>query len=177
MKILGVDVGLNAFAMCSIDCRKKGRLKSKVKHSVFGLSDNRSKAVSANRLVEFLDRYINKIEGEIKRNKYVVIEKPFGVMGSGRVLLELYGICKYLCWKHKRKFVEVPQKSLKLFATGKGNALKSDMVLRLYKEHGIEGYSEDEVDAFWLAYLGYCILGKERKLEKFRKNVITKLVV
>jgi Holliday junction resolvasome RuvABC endonuclease subunit len=176
MKILGIDIGLNAFAMCSIDCRRRGKLKNKVKHNVFGLKEDKNKAFD-NKLIEFLNKYVTKIEQEIKRNNYIVIEKPFGIMGSGRVLLELYGVCKYLCWKYKKKFVEVPQKSLKLFATGKGNALKSDMVLRLYKEHKIEGYSEDEVDAFWLAYLGYCILGKGKRLEKFRKNVIAKLTV
>lgn len=54
---------------------------------------------------------------------------------------------------------EVAPTALKKYATGKGNADKSDMRLALYKRAGLDVSSDDEVDAWWLRQMGLVHLG------------------
>ncbi|MFV2094856.1 hypothetical protein ACFHW1_05105 [Micromonospora sp. LOL_014] len=53
----------------------------------------------------------------------------------------------------------VPPATLKLYATGKGTADKPAMAVAAYKRLGIEGVSDDEVDAAWLRAAGMDHLG------------------
>lgn len=55
--------------------------------------------------------------------------------------------------------VEVPPKTLKKFATGSGNASKSDMRMALYKRGGIDLADDNQVDAWWLREAGLHLLG------------------
>ena len=54
---------------------------------------------------------------------------------------------------------EVSPSALKKYATGKGNADKSDMRMALYKRAGLDVSSDDEVDAWWLRQMGLAHLG------------------
>lgn len=54
---------------------------------------------------------------------------------------------------------EVTPTALKKYATGKGNADKSDMRMALYKRAGLDVPSDDEVDAWWLRQMGLAHLG------------------
>lgn len=105
----------------------------------------------------------------------IVIEKPFNVMGNGRILLELLGAVKYALDPSFR-IVEIPQTSLKKFATGMGNAQKSDMVLRAFKEFGVQASSEDEIDAFWMAVFGQHVLNIPEDAPAYRKEAVGKLL-
>lgn len=106
----------------------------------------------------------------------LVFEKPFNVKGNALILLELLGAIKYGLWEHGVSFesgvYEVPQTVIKKFATGKGGAQKSDMVLQAYKEFGVDNKSEDEVDAFWIATFGMYLDSIPKKAFKYRKEVI-----
>jgi Holliday junction resolvasome RuvABC endonuclease subunit len=174
--ILGIDIGLHNFAICQVEGGKRWRKKRSIveicRCGIGRIKTNKKIDNDVDRFGAFLNSCNNIITNYVKESNLVVIEKPFGIMGNGRVLIEILGICKYVCWLNKKRYIEIPQKTLKLFATGKGDATKSDMVLRGYKEHGIDGLSEDEVDAFWLAYLGYCIKNGYRGKEAYRKKVL-----
>lgn len=106
----------------------------------------------------------------------IVIEKPFNVMGNGRILLELLGAVKYAL-NPQFRIVEIPQTSLKKFATGMGNAQKSDMVLRAFKEFGVQASSEDEIDAFWMAVFGQHVLSMPDNAPAYRREAVEKLLV
>lgn len=174
MKVVGIDVGLEKFAVVVYE-DKKGSLilkKRGLKAVVFEGSGG---------VQDWIKKFGKVFEKMIDGVDLLIVEKPFGVMGRGTVLFELLGIVKYIAMKKKvKEVVEVPQKTLKKFATNKGNALKSDMVLRLYKEFGIDGLSEDEVDAVWLMWFGMVLARyrENRKLsvERFRKIVIKNFV-
>ncbi len=99
---------------------------------------------------EIIAGEINKATEGIKV-AVVAIEKPFNIMGNAKVLLELFGILRYIM--HLKGFIilEIPQTSLKLYATGSGKAQKEDMVDQAKREFEIEGVSEDGIDAFWLS--------------------------
>lgn len=120
------------------------------------------------RIIYISDVLKEKIKGTPQA--LIVIEKPFGIQGHARVLLELLGVFKYLLKKDGHEIVEVPQKTLKLFATGKGNADKSEMVLKAYKEFGIDNVGEDGADAFWLSEFASALIDKP--LIEYRKRAI-----
>lgn len=115
------------------------------------------------------DNFINQYKVNI-----VVAEYPFGIAGHGAILKEMYGMLRYKLYQKGIPLVTPTQSQIKLYATGKGNAQKSELVLRLYKEFKIEYPTEDQVDAFWMAHMGLSIAGY-RPIEKYRQALVEKL--
>lgn len=74
-------------------------------------------------------------------------------MAYARETAELGGVVRFTLWEAGRVYVDVPPSSLKMFATGKGNADKPSMHLAAIKKLGYEGTSYDEVDALWLMHM------------------------
>lgn len=73
---------------------------------------------------------------------------------GGREVTELRGVVRLELWKAGVPTIEVPPKTLKLYATGSGKASKDDMVRAAARELGYEGSSDDEADATWLRRVG-----------------------
>lgn len=118
---------------------------------------------------------INYITSEIKKKLVngsflVVIEKPFGVIGSGKILLELNGVVKNMVYGLNQAVIQVSQKSLKKIATNNGNAKKEMMLKSANDECGIDLKKHDVADAFWLSMFGYWLVNGVD--EKFRASVI-----
>ncbi len=106
----------------------------------------------------------------------------FGSKGQGYLnLAELAGIIKYELFSYRYTpgggLTIVPPTTLKQFATGKGNADKSAMILQAYKEFSLEFTCNDECDAFWLAQVGRAMDGYWDGLNrtKLREGVVEKL--
>lgn len=159
---IGIDLGTNSTGISIIDSN------SKKKPTIF-LIESPKKALTIEK-VDFIYKAIRDLD--FKKNSLIAIEKPFAIKGNAKVLLELFGIIKYLLYRRKHTIVEVAQTSLKKFATSSGNAKKSEMVLKAYKEFKIDK-TEDEVDAFWLSKLAEA-LEKEAK-ESYRRDSIKKI--
>lgn len=178
MIITGIDIGFSKFGICVINYT--GGIVKKIKSNIelldtIEFSGNEKKK---ERYIKFIQDKI--IQGDlIKRvlvnSDIVIIEKPFNIKGWGQVLLELLGIIKYLCIEAKVEFVEIPQMTLKKFATGIGKAQKSEMVLHAYKEFKVQGNSEDAIDAFWCAMVGVALRYKQ-VFKKGRMDVINKII-
>ena len=112
--------------------------------------------------IERMRQIVEVFEKEVKRFSkngtvpaFVVLEQPFGIKNKGKVVLELFGIFRYLCWKYGWIPFGFPQTSMKKFATGDGRADKGAMMVRAYKEFGVDNATEDAVDAFWAARVAY----------------------
>lgn len=112
--------------------------------------------------IERIKQIVEVFEAEVKRLSkngtvpaFVVLEQPFGIKNNGKVVLELFGIFRYLCWKYGWIPAGFPQTSMKKFATGDGRADKGAMMVRAYKEFGVDNATEDAVDAFWAARVAY----------------------
>lgn len=63
---------------------------------------------------------------------------------------EMGGVVRLMLWERQIPYVEVAPSSLKMFATGKGNAGKDDVLAEAIRRLGYAGSSKDEADALWL---------------------------
>ena len=71
---------------------------------------------------------------------------------------ELCGLIKsYLIKERRIPLITIPPKSLKLYATGNGNAGKKDMLVKA-SFYGFETTISDEADAFFAARLALDVL-------------------
>lgn len=100
-----------------------------------------------------------------------VIEEPFGGPGSAlvtRILGEVHGAVKVRLYEHNIPIAEVGPTGLKKFATGKGNASKTDMVDAARFENWVVE-NDDQADAAWLRAMGLYHYGQPTvALETFR---------
>lgn len=171
MKIVGIDLGLTNTGICIISNRSP-----MYEHGIstgFGVTDK--KCTKEKKLIRYVQRYLKHVEKNIEGASLVTIEKPFNIMGHGKMLLELYGIVKCLIIQRQIPYVQVSQMTLKKFAI-RGNAQKSEMVMQAFKEFKFEAPSEDEIDAFWLAKIGDCLSSPE-SYSKSRVDVVKKLEI
>lgn len=100
------------------------------------------------------------------RPLHIVVEDlPRSVKHGGPAL----GMVHAMFWKtlaerciHYDAVTTVPPGTLKMYATGKGNASKSLVLVEAVKRLGYDGHDDNEADALWLADLGARIHGYDR---------------
>lgn len=73
---------------------------------------------------------------------------------------ELGGVVRLRLFELTIPFVEVPPKSVKLFATGNGNAGKP-MMIAAAEARDVHVHNDDEADAYHLRRFGLCATGME----------------
>lgn len=98
----------------------------------------------------------------LSRVELVVIEGyAFGVQGQqGHISLgELGGVVRCALADRDIPFVEIPPSSLKMFATGKGNAKKEAVLVAAIQKLKYGGNSTDEADALWLLEMAHTYYG------------------
>lgn len=79
----------------------------------------------------------------------------------GGVALGMVHACFRLATMHHRAFlIWVPPATLKLYATGKGNASKAEMLTEAVRRLGYGGHDDNEADAMWLCALGLDVIGE-----------------
>ena len=161
MRITGLDLGIGKMGLCTIDVSNIKPFKKLdiVSMKTFQL-DKKSKSI--NKFEQFILTFEKEIATVIGRSDMVVVEKPFGLRGYANILYELLGVVKYLCITSGVSRYEISPMTLKKFATGSGKAQKSDIVLKAFKEFGVEGNSEDEIDALYCALIGDCVLSSHK---------------
>jgi Holliday junction resolvasome RuvABC endonuclease subunit len=89
---------------------------------------------------------------------------------AGQARGAIYMMCMDLCLEPSVIPQEIPPKSLKLFATGNGDALK-DKMMETAVQHGWIINNDDEADAAWLAELA-CALMEEKPLTRKQLEAI-----
>lgn len=164
MNVLGIDLGTNKAAIIIITGEKESPAYSS------HLFEADKKATTEKRMVSILEEIFNMVE-RIKP-ELIVCEYPFNIKGNARILVEMFGVVHYYCLTHGYPFMEVPQTTIKKYATGSGKAEKSDMRMQLYKEFGLD-YPEDQTDAFWIGHMGMTYLYGSAK--KHRQESIDRM--
>jgi Holliday junction resolvasome RuvABC endonuclease subunit len=74
-------------------------------------------------------------------------------------LAEVGGVVRLECHDAGARIVVCNVMHLKIYATGKGNATKSEMAVSALKRVGVTFDTEDECDAWWLRAMGLDLLG------------------
>lgn len=107
----------------------------------------------------------------------VVIEGySFGAKGNAILnLAELGGIVRVALVDRGQPYVEVPPSSLKLFATGKGNAPKDAVLVEAVKQLGYHGHDHNVADALWLLRLAECGLQLRSCTNEHQRRALAKL--
>lgn len=150
MRVVGVDPSLTATGIADAD----GGL-----HTIASKPDDGTVADRARRIAT--------ITAHLRPHRLtdahlVVIEGPaFSRQGQAGVHLRAGLWWRIVGLLHSAgvPVAEVSPSALKKYATGKGNADKSDMRMALYKRAGLDVSSDDEVDAWWLRQMGLAHLG------------------
>ncbi len=121
----------------------------------------RSKKSGVERLVEVRDEVLwacrNVDEGH---PDLVVLEGySYGSPNQAHPIGELGGVVRVALHEAGIPFEVVPPSTIKMFATGKGNAKKPDVLLAAVRRLDYQGNSTDEADALWLHALAMHALG------------------
>lgn len=110
---------------------------------------------------------VYKIEREFVEHtrdaRVVVIEQPILGLGSSIALAGLVGVLEMALYRRRRPWLPllyVHPSTVKVFATGHGNASKGDMVAAAQRRLGYGGELSDEADAMWLRAIGCALLGE-----------------
>lgn len=93
----------------------------------------------------------------------VVYVEGYSYGSKGRAVVdqgELGGIVRVALYDNGIPYVDVPPPTLKVFATGRGNANKVDMVIAARDRLGYTGNDDNEADALWLRALGMQATGQ-----------------
>ena len=108
------------------------------------------------RLVRIHDRVTDLCDGA----RLAVIEDlPAHAMAAGKTGMA-QGVVRLALLLARAQIITVTPATLKKYATGSGNATKSDMRMALYQRTGLDLRDDNQVDAWWLRAIG-CDLAAE----------------
>lgn len=124
----------------------------------------RSKKSGVERLIEVRDAVLVEARRQFAYEgsdlDLVVLEGySYGSANSAHPVGELGGVVRVALHEAGIPFEVVPPSTIKMFACGKGNAKKDDVLLAAVRRLGYEGNSGDEADALWLYALAMHALG------------------
>ncbi len=101
----------------------------------------------------------NTLVAHVVAADLVVIEDlPTHAHGAG-ITGMVHGVARLACYDHATTFITLPPATLKKYATGRGNATKSDMRMALFQRAGLDLRDDNQVDAWWLRAAGLEALG------------------
>ncbi len=133
MNVLGLDLSLTSTGVAHCD----------------GSSSTWNvKLLGVNRLISLRDRLVGLLDDPVD---LVVLEGyAFGRPHHACHLGELGGVIRVTLHEAGVPWAVIPPASLKLYATGRGNASKEEMLVAAVRRLGYQGSSNDEADALWL---------------------------
>lgn len=168
MNVVGLDLSLTATGVAWLDGSTE----------VIG-----SKKKGMARLQELRDRIVDGylLDGPDSDPDGTLVVVEGYAMGMGRnaqnhAAGELGGVIRLALYEAGYLVVDVPPATLKKFATGKGNANKSEMLAAAIRRLGYEGANDNEADALWLRTMGRVALGLvEASLPAVNLTALTKI--
>lgn len=89
----------------------------------------------------------------------VIEDVPPAQAQAIKVLSMVHGAARVALQSIRVRYALVPPSTLKLYATGRGNASKEDMAEAAYRRAGLRFRTSDECDAWWLRAAGLWRLG------------------
>src|SRR5690349_16369806 len=105
----------------------------------------------------------------------VVIEDLPTHAHSAGITGMVHGVVRAVLLERNVPYALVAPASLKKYATGKGNAPKSEMRMQLYKRTGVDEPDDNAVDAAWLRHMGTDHLLGEGLVPQTHRAALTKV--
>lgn len=107
----------------------------------------------------------------------VVEDLPTHGMGAGKTGMA-QGVVRLALQVSRVPYVTVPPATLKVYATGRGNATKPDMRVELLQRTRLDLRDDNQVDATWLKHLGADLLGQPTlHLPQTHRRALAKLTL
>jgi Holliday junction resolvasome RuvABC endonuclease subunit len=132
----------------------------------------RSKLTGDNRLVDIYARVAAALGGA---HLVAVEDLPAHAQSAGLTGLAA-GVVRLALLHNATPYVTVPPATLKVYATGKGNATKPDMRMELFRRTELDIRDDNQVDAIWLRYLALDMLGEPAiKLPQTHRRALDKV--
>jgi Holliday junction resolvasome RuvABC endonuclease subunit len=167
MKIIGLDISIRATGVA-------------FDGGIAGLTTIRPRSKGDDRLVEITQAVLAVLLPHDPATGLVVLEDlPTGLRNAAAGSLGMvHGAVRAELIRLGAPYTTVPPATLKVYATGRGNAQKPDMRMELYKRAGLDVADDNQVDAWWLRALGLDLLGRPAlDLPKMHRRALDKLVV
>jgi len=104
----------------------------------------------------WIRKEIGILIGSVDSLDFVCIE-GFSYGSKGKAVFEIAGLgymLRLMMYENSIPFLEVSPSSLKKYATGHGNANKTEVIRAAWKRLGYEGTDDNEADALWLRAIG-----------------------
>ncbi len=140
---VGIDPSFNSTGIIILD--QNAALVKEINFSLKKYEDIEEKLIKFEETISFIPTMI--------RLQRVYIEGP-AYMASGQYVLQmgaLHYLLRLFLYKNKVDYKVIAPGTLKKFVTGKGNAKKDLMLLKVYKKWGVEFEIDDLADAYGLA--------------------------
>lgn len=146
MKIIGLDLAVGATGLCLPDGTTQVI---------------KPKSQGDRRLLE-IQYAVGSAVTQSRAELVVMEDVPSRMIGAaGKVIPMVHGAVRTDLMTMGTPYALVSPATLKKFATGKGNADKTAMILAAYKRSGIEFTDDNECDAWWLRVAGLCHYNEE----------------
>lgn len=169
--VLGIDPSLTGFALAF------GTRTGK-KHEILELSSKSRGQELTNRLRRY-DEFVLRIQEEItERGPELILIEGYSYASRGSVIsLGEFGILvRQSLFEVTDNVLEVAPSLLKKFATGKGNAGKSQMVSEITRRYDVTFKTDNEADAFALMQMARIVHGWSKCETKFQEEAVAKLI-
>lgn len=102
----------------------------------------------------------NVVFASVLPGELVVIEGySHGSQHNSHAMGELGGVIRLDLWKRGVRYIDVAPLRLKKYATGKGLADKTAVVVAARDRLGYDGTNDNEADALWLRAIGMDLIG------------------
>lgn len=140
---VGIDPSFNSTGIIILD--QNAKLIEEINFSLKKYEEIEEKLINFEKTISFIPHMI--------RLERVYIEGP-AYMASGQYILQmgaLHYLLRLFLYKHKINYKIIAPGTLKKFVTGKGNAKKDLILLKVYKKWGVEFEVDDLADAYGLA--------------------------
>jgi Holliday junction resolvasome RuvABC endonuclease subunit len=118
----------------------------------------RGKPADGDRRLQVIRNTVQAICIEERIELTVVEDLPFHAKAAG-VTGMVQGAVRTILLDLDVPYVTVPPATLKIYATGKGNATKPDIRMALYQRADLDIRDDNQADAWWLRALGMDYLG------------------
>lgn len=115
----------------------------------------RPKSTGDRRLAQIAHRVLSRCAGA----ELVLIEGYLNHSHTAGITGMVHGAVRTALIEAQIQYATFPPTSLKKFATGRGNATKTDMALAALKRGGVEFRDDNQCDAWWLLVAGLAYTG------------------